>query len=127
MKKILTLALAMALGSSAFADDFSLYYDANEGTENNKIETVANLQKITFENGNMVITRKDGTTAQTSLTSVKRLFFSTEEAVGIEPAKEVKAKAGKVYDLAGRRLAIEPEKLTKGIYIIDGKKVAIEK
>lgn len=127
MKKTLTLALAMALGTSAFADDFSLYYDANEGANNNKVEAVANLQKITFENGNMVITRKDGTTAQTSLTSIKRLFFSTEEAVGIDAAKEVKAKAGKVYDLAGRRLAIDPDKLNKGIYIIDGKKVAIEK
>ncbi len=121
------VALAMFC-STAFADDFSLYYEATEGSQNNKIEAVANLQKITFEDGNIVITRKDGTTSKTAISLVKRLFFSTE-SVGIKEAdiKEENAKKDKIYDLTGRTINVNLiNELPKGIYIIDGKKVMVK-
>lgn len=127
MKKTITLITALTLGLSAFADDFNLYYNSAEGTENKKIETVANLQKLTFENGNMIVTIKDGTSTTLPTASITRLFFSTETAVGIEEVKSTEKK-GEVYDLTGRKLNVDPKegKLPKGIYIIDGQKVIIK-
>lgn len=127
MKKFFTLFILSALSSAAFADDFTLYYDASEGTENNKIDAVSNLQKITFEDGKMVVIRKDGSSTSTAITSVKRLFFSTEQAVGIEAPAEQKC-ANEIYDLTGRKINVQStDDLTKGIYVVDGKKVLIAK
>lgn len=126
MKKIFSLATALMLGLSAFADDFNLYYDSAE-EKNNKIETISNMQKIVFENGNVVIMLKDGTSTSLPTEGMTRLFFSTETAVGIEEVEETTAcKKGEVYDLTGRKLNIDVNELPKGIYIIDGKKVLIK-
>lgn len=128
MKKILSLSIIASFCLTAMADDFSLYYDANEGQTNNRMESVANMQKITFENGNIVITRKDGTTASTPIASVKRIFFSTDEAVGIEAPAKVIAENEDVYDLTGRKIKnVSINNLPKGIYIVDGKKIQITK
>jgi hypothetical protein len=130
MKRIFTLTAALMLGIAAFADDFNLYYDSNDGATNTKIETVNNLQKITFENGNIVATRKDGTTTSLAISVVRRLFFSTEETVAIEDVKEetITNKKGEVYDLTGRKLDINlnQSKLPRGLYIVDGKKVLVK-
>lgn len=126
MKKIFSLATVLMLGLSAFADDFNLYYDSAE-EKNNKIETVSNMQKIVFENGNVVIMLKDGTSTSLPTEGMTRLFFSTETAVGIEEVEETTAsQKGEVYDLTGRKLNIDVNELPKGIYIIDGKKVLIK-
>lgn len=130
MKKLITLGTVLAAGLSVFADDFNLYYDSQAGTANTKIEAVSNLQKLTFENGNMVVIMKDGTSTSLPMADIKRLFFASDTAVGIEEVKEETAaeKKGEVYDLTGRKLNInlESEQLPKGIYIIDGKKVFIQ-
>ena len=128
MKKTITLAIALILGLSAFADDFNLYYDSEEG-KGNKIESVSNLQKLVFEDGKLVVILKDGTSTSLPTEGMTRLFFNTETAVGIDNVKEEAAnKKGEVYDLTGRRLNIDLNngKLPKGIYIIDGQKVIIK-
>ena len=128
MKKIFTLATVLMLGLSAFADDFNLYYDSTEG-QGNKIESVSNLQKLTFEEGKLVITLKDGTSKSLPTAGITRLFFNTEKAVNIEDVEETTAnKKGEVYDLTGRKLNIDlnSEKLPKGIYIIDGQKILVK-
>ena len=128
MKKLLTLITVLMLGLSAFADDFNLYYDSTEGKVN-KIESVANLHKLTFEEGKLVITLKDGTSTSLPTAGITRLYFNTEKAVNIEDVEETTAdKKGEVYDLTGRKLNIDlnSEKLPKGIYIIDGQKVLIK-
>ena len=128
MKKIITLTTALALGLSAFADDFNLYYDSAE-ENGNKIESVSNLQKLTFEDGKLVVTLKDGTSKSLPTAGITRLFFNTDKAVGIEEVEEATAnKKGEVYDLTGRKLSIDlnNEKLPKGIYIIDGQKVLVK-
>ena len=130
MKKLITLGTVLAVGLSVFADDFNLYYDSQAGTANTKIEAVNNLQKLTFENGNMVVIMKDGTSTSLPMADIKRLFFASDTAVGIEEVKEetTAEKKGEVYDLTGRKLNInlESEQLPKGIYIIDGQKVFIQ-
>ena len=128
MRRITTLIAALTLGLSAFADDFSLYYDSAEG-KGNKIESVSNLQKLVFEDGKLVVILKDGTSTSLPTEGMTRLFFNTEMAVGIDNVKEETAsKKGEVYDLTGRRLNIDLNngKLPKGIYIIDGQKVIIK-
>lgn len=125
MKKLFTLATALTLGLSAFADDFNLYYNSAEG-DNNKIESVDNLQKLIFENGNLVVTLKDGTSTSLPTEGITRLFFSTEKGiVGIEEVEEANRK-GEVYDLTGRKLSIDINELLKGIYIVDGKKILVK-
>ena len=126
MKKLLTLATALTLGLSAFADDFNLYYDSAE-EENNKIEAVANMQKIVFEDGNLVVTLKDGTSKSIPTAGITRLFFSTETAVGIKDVNVATTdKKGDVYDLTGRKLNIGINELPKGIYLVNGQKVLIK-
>ena len=115
------------MATAVFADDFTLYYDAVEGADNNKVEDVANLQKITFDNGNIVITRKDNTTSTLAISKVKRLFFSTEQAVGITDMKAETATPGVIYDLTGRKIDVNLRgNLPKGVYIMDGQKVLIK-
>ncbi len=130
MRKIFVSVVAMMLGISAFADDITLYYDSTEGAKNNELSAVSQLRKLTFENGNLVLTMKNGTVKSTSLASIKRLFFANSESVGIEDVVEENidaTKAGKdVYDLTGRKLNVNFKALPKGIYIIDGKKVLVK-
>ena len=124
MRKYITLAAACILSMTALADDFNLY-SATATSGSNKIESVDNLQKLTFENGTMVVIRKDGTTSTINLSSISKLYFSTEEAVGIEDVTaedDATATKGEVYDLTGRKINIAPNNLPKGLYIIDGKK-----
>ncbi|MCR5312446.1 MAG: hypothetical protein K6E54_02140 [Bacteroidaceae bacterium] len=130
MKKILSIAAALMLSISAFAEDYSLYYDSTNGTTNSVLSEVSKLQKLTFENGNVVLTYKDGTTSSTAISDIKRLFFSTPETVGISEVEEesISANAKGVYDLTGRKLNVDikSNKLPKGIYIVDGKKVLVK-
>lgn len=119
------------LSVAAFADNntLTLYYDANDGTTNNMLEAVEKLQKITFSDGNVVLTRKDGTATSTAISVIKRMFFTTPEVVGVKSvqADEITAEPGKVYDLTGRRINVEMTgKLQQGIYIIDGKKILVK-
>lgn len=127
MKKILTIAAALTFGASAFADDFSLYCDT-QAEAGQKVESVANLQKIIFKDGEMVVVKTDGTSFSASLKGVTRLFFSTEEAMNIDATETAEAKERMTYDLTGRRLGtIATDNLPKGLYIIDGKKVFISR
>ncbi len=132
MKKVLLFLLFSVSVLTSFADDFNLYYDTTAGETDKKIESVANLQKLTFKDGQMTVVRTDGTTSILTISTIKRLFFSTTE--GLTPIEDVKAediidvKKGEVYDLMGRKLNIDLNKgkLPKGIYIVSGKKVFVK-
>lgn len=130
MKKLFTIA-ALLYSTGAFADDFSLYFDSANSPQSTVIARVSDIKKLVFENGNVIAVMKDNTEKSTSITDIKRLFFSTEDAVSIDELA-VKttdaAKDGEVYDLAGRKLNVNPQtpKLQKGVYIINGKKVMVK-
>ena len=72
MKKTFLLLLALVLTTAAFADDYDLYVEAST-TTSYPLKTV---QKITFENGNVVVNKKDGTKAEASISSVSRMYFA---------------------------------------------------
>ena len=119
---------ALVFGMNAKAEDFSLYYESTVNGSNVEVSAVSQMRKITFKNGVLAVTYKDGTTSTTPLTSIKRLFFSTP-ATGVEEVsvKDVTKKDAAVYDLMGRKVSESLDgNLPKGIYIVDGKKVLVK-
>ncbi len=78
MKRLLTaFAAVVAWTTAAFADGYSLYLEPTVG---NVYEwTLVSLSKLTFSNGNVVVTATDGTEKAVPISGIKRLFFSTPE------------------------------------------------
>lgn len=78
MKRIITMSIALMVSMVMLADgDYSLYIAA-EQTSHYKISTV---RKLTFENGNVVVNFKDGTTASTAISVVSRMYFRIAQDV----------------------------------------------
>ena len=122
MKKLLIMAL-LAVGTMAHAEDYkylTLGYNSVEAS----VE-LATLQKITFENGNVVVTTSNGT--QTfPLAQMEKMYFSAN-ATGIQQLQSDQTindqtAARQYFDLSGRRINT-PQ---KGIYIVNGRKVVIK-
>ena len=109
----------LIVGTTAYADDYLyLTMGYNNMEKSIKLETV---QKITFENDQVVVTTSDGVETF-ELAQMQRMFFSdTETAVKSVVAEEQKQERV-VYDLSGRRV-MNPQ---KGLYIVNGKKVLIK-
>lgn len=130
MKRKIVFVATLMLSTIAWAEDFNLYYTATSDGTNVKVESVKNLQKVVFENGNMVITFKDGSSKTVALSLVQRLrFFTDSGIVGVEEVKNAEAcMKHQVHDLTGRKLGdnINIKQLPKGTYIIDGQKTFIK-
>ena len=127
MKKKIVFVTTLMVSTIAWAEDFNLYYTATSDGTNVKVESVSNLQKVVFKDGNMVAILFDGTQKTVNLSLVQRLVFFTESGlVGIPGTKEANTAntKHKVYDLTGRLLGnnIDVKKLPKGTYVIDGQK-----
>lgn len=120
MKRIITMALALTLGVTAFAqEEYNLYVEATSGETGYELK---NMQKITFENGKVVLTKKDGTKTEEAMQNINRMYFSTTPLAirGVE--KDNKQESKDIFDLTGRKV----ERPTKGIYIINGQKVLVK-
>lgn len=130
MKRKIVFVATLMLSTIVWAEDFNLYYTATSDGTNVKVESVKNLQKVVFENGNMVITFKDGSSKTVALSLVQRLrFFTDSGIVGVEEVKNAEAcMKHQVHDLTGRKLGdnINIKQLPKGTYIIDGQKTFIK-
>lgn len=130
MKKTFILTLVLALGAlTTKANDFNLYYVANDGALAAQKWEVNKLQKITFEEGKMNVIETDGSTTVVSLSDIQKLVFYTEEgATDIKDVRDETPEQTKedVYDLMGRKLNIDRDQLPSGIYIIAGKKTFIK-
>ena len=130
MKKTFILTLVLALGAlTTKADDFNLYYVANDGALAAQKWEVNKLQKITFEEEKMNVIETDGSTTVVSLSDIQKLVFYTEEgATDIKDVRDETPEQTKeeVYDLMGRKLNIDRDQLPSGIYIIAGKKTLIK-
>lgn len=86
MKKILLLSMALAITQMvAKAEDNHLYVQPAAGETLSW--SVPTLQKMTFQNGQVVLTKKDGTTAYIPIATVDRMYICTPTvAAGINPA-----------------------------------------
>ena len=141
MKKLLLLgAMFLASNMVVWAENYHLYMYSNTGeTQDWSIPT---LQKMTFENGNVVLTTKSGTSIYSPISSIAKLYINTPSAHGIETTNKnvkfkwegdllkVDAQPGaqvSVYNAAGAvvkhgRLdgnVIDLQGCTKGLYIVN--------
>lgn len=141
MKKIfLTLIAMVAANISTQAEDNHLYIEPNAGET---IEwSVPTLQNITFQNGNVVLNMKDGTSTYTPILSIKRMYICTPSANSISTVEgdasctwdgevlHVSAQPGtpvKVYSVNGASVmntrlsetSVNLRGLSKGLYIVN--------
>ena len=127
MKKLLIMAM-LAIGTTAFAEDYKYLTMGYNSVE--KSIDLSTIQKITCENGNVVVTTSNGNETF-QLSEMEKMYFSSE-ATAIKGVQAEASQAEKtVYDLAGRRISASSvysasPVLPKGVYIINGKKVVVK-
>lgn len=84
------------------------------------------VTEITFDGDNVTLKFSDNST-QTEDMSLVKLAFTYDGTTGIQQVEHVqKALQGKVYNLNGQLVGTSTEGLTKGVYIVNGKKVIIK-
>lgn len=115
MKKLLFISCLMLSGMNAMADEV-------------EVINAKNVSKITFDGDNVIIHYTDGTSDKTADMATVTLDFS--EVTSIEGRIAIATKVGlegkDVYNLSGQRVGNSVGALSKGIYIINGKKVIIK-
>ncbi len=118
MKKMFFLAMLAACQTVA-ADDYK-YLTVGYNSVEQSI-TLESIQKITFENSQMVVATSNGnvTFAQSQLE--KMYFSATATAIKEVETETSNSQQAELYDLSGRK--VSQNRLQKGIYIINGKKV----
>ena len=118
MKKAYLLLLAGMLSTAVFA--------GNKQTvtiEGQVIEKT--ISEITFDGDNVVLQYSDNTSDQADMSLVTLSFSYT--TTGISQVEGIKkALQGKVYNLQGQCVGSSLQGLSKGVYIINGKKVIIK-
>ena len=75
MKKLIVLSVVLFMSMAAFADDYTLYIVANTSQQANG-HKLADIQKLTFENGNIVVNLKNGQKESTAISDVNRMYFT---------------------------------------------------
>ena len=115
MRKALFIGCLLLAGLSAMADDVQ------------KIDATK-VSKITFSGNNVTITFNDGSQAVTVDMETVTIDFSTvtsvEERLAVTQREGLEGKP--VYDLSGQLVGNSAARLSKGVYIVNGKKVIIK-
>lgn len=118
MKKAYLLLLAGMLSTAVFAGSKQMV--KIDGQVIDKTVT-----EITFDGDNVVLQYSDNTSDQTDMSLVTLSF--TYQTTGISQVEGIKqALQGKVYNLQGQYVGSSLQGLSKGVYIINGKKVIIK-
>ena len=118
MKKAYLLLLAGMLSTAVFAG--SKQTVKIDGQVIDKTVT-----EITFDGDNVVLHYADNTSATEDMSLVTLSFSYT--TTGISQVEGIKkALQGKVYNLQGQCVGSSLQGLSKGVYIINGKKVIIK-
>lgn len=119
MKKAYLLLLAGMLSTAVFA--VSKQTVKIDGQVIDKTVT-----EITFDGDNVVLQYSDNTSDNGDM-SLVTLSFSYSTTTGISQVEGIKqALQGKVYNLQGQCVGSSLQGLSKGVYIINGKKVIIK-
>ncbi len=118
MKKAYLLLLAGMLSTAVFAGS-----KQTVKIDGQLIEKT--ISEITFDGDNVVLQYADNTSDQTDMSLVTLSF--TYQTTGISQVEGIKqALQGKVYNLQGQYVGSSLQGLSKGVYIINGKKVIIK-
>lgn len=119
MKKTYLLLLAGMFASVVFANNKQTV--KIDGVVSDKTVT-----EITFDGDNVTLNYADNS-SETKDMSLVSLSFSYDFTTGINKIEEVKKSLqGKVFNLNGQLVGNSLEGLSKGIYIVNGKKVIIK-
>ena len=118
MKKAYLLLLAGMLSTAVFAGSKQTVKIDGQVIE----KTVS---EITFDGDNVVLQYADNTSEQADMSLVTLSF--TYQTTGISQVEDIKkALRGKVYNLQGQYVGSSLQGLSKGVYMINGKKVIIK-
>lgn len=118
MKKAYLLLLAGMLSTAVFAGSKQTVKIDGQVID----KTVS---EITFDGDNVVLQYADNTSEQADMSLVTLSF--TYQTTGISQIEGIKqALQGKVYNLQGQYVGKSPKGLSKGVYMINGKKVIIK-
>ena len=118
MKKAYLLLLAGMLSTAVFAGSKQTIKIDGQVIE----KTVS---EITFDGDNVVLQYADNTSDQADMSLVTLSF--TYQTTGISQVEDIKkALRGKVYNLQGQYVGSSLQGLSKGVYMINGKKVVIK-
>lgn len=120
-KTFLLLAILVASTHAILAEDNHLYIQPNTGEL--QAWEVPSLQKISFQDGNVLVTKKSGSTAYLPISSVKRIYICTPSANKIDIVE------GKVpYAWEGEKLLLnEAEGTPITVYSVTGTVVLQER
>ncbi len=118
MKKAYLLLLAGMLSTAVFADSKQTVKIDGQVIEKT-------ISEITFDGDNVVLHYADNSSGQADMSLVTLSFSYT--TTGISLVEDIKkALQGKVYNLQGQCVGSSLQGLSKGVYIINGKKVIIK-
>lgn len=118
MKKAYLLLLAGMLSTAVFANSKQTVKIDGQVIDNT-------VSEITFDGDNVVLHYADNTSATEDMSLVTLSFSYT--TTGISQVEGIKkALQGKVYNLQGQCVGSSLQGLSKGVYIINGKKVIIK-
>ena len=118
MKKAYLLLLAGMLSTAVFAGNKQTVTIDGQVKEKT-------ISEITFDGDNVVLHYADNTSATEDMSLVTLSFSYT--TTGISQVEGIKkALQGKVYNLQGQCVGSSLQGLSKGVYIINGKKVIIK-
>lgn len=118
MKKAYLLLLAGMLSTAVFAGSKQTVKIDGQVIEKT-------ISEITFDGDNVVLHYADNSSDQADMSLVTLSFSYT--TTGISQVEGIKkALQGKVYNLQGQCVGSSLQGLSKGVYIINGKKVIIK-
>lgn len=118
MKKAYLLLLAGMLSTAVFAGNKQTVTIDGQVIEKT-------ISEITFDGDNVVLHYADNTSDPADMSLVTLSFSYT--TTGISQVEGIKkALQGKVYNLQGQCVGSSLQGLSKGVYIINGKKVIIK-
>lgn len=118
MKKAYLLLLAGMLSTAVFAGSKQTVTIDGQVIEKT-------ISEITFDGDNVVLHYADNSSDQADMSLVTLSFSYT--TTGISQVEGIKkALQGKVYNLQGQCVGSSLQGLSKGVYIINGKKVIIK-
>jgi len=85
------------------------------------------VKEITFDGDNVTLVYSDETTQTEDMSLVKLAFAYDGSTTGINQVETAKkALQGKVFNLNGQLVGTSTQGLSKGVYIVNGKKVIIK-
>lgn len=112
---------------------FAALLSANVLADNKQTVTIngqtvnKTVQEITFSGDNVTLSYSDGSSATEDMSLVKLAFTYDSSSTGIGQVETMAQTCqGKVFNLNGQLVGTSSEGLSKGVYIVNGKKVIIK-